>query len=450
MVAALMVKALVLQDLPRSWEGAPGMKKLAIAAVLVWTSALMACGGGDDDDVIVIDASVQQIDSAPAAQCDPVTQQGCAEGEKCAQLTVDLGPPILDRTDCVPNGSVAIGGACTDGEPGDTTGFDDCAAAPNQGAACVNNVCRQICNSGAATPTCGDEFSCARIADLLDDVMGGLLGVCDPVCDPVLQDCPIEGEACYLDPTNPEGKATCAGIPPESVGLTQGQPCFGPTDSSCFLNGCDKGFHPQIRTFTVQPEKAPCIAYCQPVDTYLVDPDGDGVGVLLKGGRAIGFDDGDPDSDPTTSIDCSPQRLVANDQECRFFQAIGFSDLAFDYIPPTYGFCTDTGTGQASIELWGHCELDSEEHLLRIFDEAGGGEAGTTAITDFCTADPAGQAGACALGCVSNATFNDLVTAYCANPPVDPSPFCASLSQRAIFMQNRELRARKAMMSRMN
>jgi len=421
------------------------MKKVAIAAVLVWTNALLACGGGgdDDDDVVVIDASVQQIDAAQT-QCDPVTQEGCAEGQKCAELTVSAGPPVLSRTDCVANGTVPLGGACTFGVPGDETGFDDCASAPNQGAQCLDNVCRQICATDAATPTCSDGFSCARIADLFTDLTPPP-GVCNPACDPVLQDCPVEGEACYLDPTNRQGTASCAGIPPEAVGKTQGQPCFGPDDSSCFLNGCDKGFHPQIPTFTVQPDKSPCIAYCRPVDTYIVDPDGDGVGDLVEGGRAIGFDDGDPDMDPTTSIDCSPQRLIATDQECRFFQAIGFSDLAFDYLPVAYGFCTDTGTGQASIELWGKCELDSEERLVRIFDEAGGGDAGNMAVSDFCTAAAAGQAGACAIGCVSDATFEDLMNAYCADPPVVPSPFCAQQSQRAIFMQNREERARRAM-----
>ena len=76
MRAALMVKAAFSQF--SKLEGAPGMKKIAFAAlfVAVASTGLLACGG-DDDGIIF-------ADSAPVEEmCNAVTQEGCASGEKC-------------------------------------------------------------------------------------------------------------------------------------------------------------------------------------------------------------------------------------------------------------------------------------------------------------------------------------------------------------------------------
>src|SRR5262245_54479454 len=126
------------------------MKKLAFAALLVGASALTACGGGgggDDDGVSVVDAG------PTATQCDPVEQTGCADAEKCGQLSVT---DTLAMTTCVPNGNRGLGEACETGAAGQDTGFDDCESTPGQGLQCLNGQCREIC---ATSPdTCGDGF----------------------------------------------------------------------------------------------------------------------------------------------------------------------------------------------------------------------------------------------------------------------------------------------------
>lgn len=417
------------------------MKTLALAALLAGIT-LMACGG-DDDDVQIVDSG-PDVDAPPVATvCDPVAQEGCEEGEKCAQLFVVAGPPELNRTDCVPAGDVEVGEPCNIGPPGDTTGFDDCVA----GAQCVNDVCRPICSS--PPDSCDDGFSCSFFVDLFDDIMTAEVGVCSQVCDPILQDCQIEGEGCYLSVFDEEGQATCVGIPDDSVGKRQGDLCNGPDDETCYLNGCDAGFWAVVPVFTVQPSKSPCARFCQPVNTYLVDPDGDGEGELVKGGDANGFGI-DDDKDPKTpDIECSAGFLGVADQECRFFQAIGFSDLPFDFIPEGYGFCADTGVGEASIELWGNCELNSEEQTARIFDEAEIKAPGTggDAVIAFCEEDPDGIAGACAVGCISDAKTDELFTAYCEAPPVEPSAFCGKPEARARFLEWRRARLQRAIES---
>lgn len=411
------------------------MQKLACLSVFIGATGLMACGG--DDDVTIVDSG-PVVDAPVESLCNPVTQEGCGEGEKCAQLTVSAGPPFLGRTACVPNGTVAVGGECADGEPGEASGYDNCAAEPGLGGQCINGVCREICTS--PEDTCGDDFSCTFFVDLFNDIETEQVGVCNEVCNPVTQDCSIEGEGCYLNPTNREGEATCVGVPEDSVGLTQGEDCHGPNAMSCYLNGCDAGYHPQVRTFTVQPTKAPCVAYCQPVDTYLADPMGTGKGKLV--GNAEGFVD--PKDPKAPLVNCSADRIGAAAHQCRFFQAIGFADLEFDYIPVEYGFCQDTAAGESLLELWGDCTLNSEERLFRIFDEAGGGKAGQMAIDMFCTKDEAGIAGACAIGCISDAKAQELADAYCKKPPVPKSPFCAELEQRDRFFDYRRERERRA------
>lgn len=416
------------------------MKKLASAGTLMWVLTLMACGG-DDDDVQIVDSGT--VDATPTVRCDPVEQEGCEAGEKCAQLVVSAGPPALVRTDCVPEGDVAIGEACAIGDPGEDTGFDDCVA----GAQCVNDLCRAICS--APPDSCGEDFSCSFFVNLFDDIETEDVGVCSEACDPVLQDCSIEGEGCYLSVFDLEGQATCVGIPEDSVGKAQGDICNGPDADTCYLNGCDAGFWAVVPTFLVQPDKSPCAAFCQPVETYIVDPDGDGKGDLVEGGNVEGFPL-DPDKDPKTpAINCNTAFVGVGDQQCRFFQSIGFSDFDFDHIPITYGFCADTQTGESSLDLWGRCELNSEERLFKIFDDAEAETpgAGDMAIDEFCNESPEGLAGACAVACVSDDKFLEIADAYCkANPKV---PSCAEAKARARFLAKRRERTERAYRSLM-
>ncbi|HTE52730.1 MAG TPA: hypothetical protein VK698_17880 [Kofleriaceae bacterium] len=366
-------------------------------ALLAALAAAPACGsdGGSTPDGAPADAAPP--DAGPGGVvCDPVAQTGCAAGDKCAQLVLSLEPGDV-RTACVPDGTVEVGGACVTGEPGEATGYDDCAA----GADCTSGSCRRICL--VAGDSCPDQFSCSTYLELFKDITETLVGVCDAVCDPIAQDCPAETDACYLRITDEAGEATCVGVPDESEGREQNDDCSGPFPGKCYANGCAGGYHPVELN-----GNATCSAYCRPVATYLDDPDGDGEGALV--GNPIG----------EAPSDCATERVGVDGQQCRFFQAL-ISDVTgevHDQIPAGYGFCAPSDN-----PLIGDCSIHSEEQLWRIYDEAGGGDGGEDAVDAFC-ADEA-SAGKCAPFCVSLEVLDQLLAAYCAAPPVDPSPMCA-------------------------
>jgi hypothetical protein len=390
------------------------MKKVAFAAVLAGAATLMACGG--DDDINILDSG--PIADGPPARCNPVTQDGCEEGEKCAQLTIELGEDVLARTDCVPDGPVAIGGECVDGEPGETTGFDNCAA----GGQCFNELCHEICSG--SPETCTEGTACGFPVDFFEDIEPSQTGVCFEECNPVAQDCAIEGEGCYLSIGSEGGEGTCVAAPIDADGLRQNDDCLI-NDEFCFLNGCDIGFAPYPPLVLVPDEVAvTCTAYCQPVDTYLNDPDGDGEpdgdGTPESPdvfGNPVGFDDEDP---KTPAIDCSAGRLEeAAPHQCRFFQSIGNGmNGRLGQIPPEYGFCVELS--DTTRELWGDCALTSYERQFKAFDEGFPtpdtiGDDGRTA---YCDEFP----NTCAALCTSIEQFDAIGDVYCkAN---EDSPIC--------------------------
>lgn len=392
------------------------MKKLALVASLVGATTLVACGG--DDDVKIVDSG-PLVDAAQ--KCDPVNQTGCAEGEKCARLVISNGDPFLARTDCVPDGDVAVGDACEDGAPGETSGFDNCAA----GGQCFNGLCHEICSG--APETCSDGFGCGFPVNFFDDIENPRIGVCFEECSPVAQDCATDGEGCYLNIGAESGEGTCVAVPDDAAGLAQEADCLLNGDV-CFLNGCDSGFapYPPLRDLPDDIATA-CTAYCQPVDTYVNDPDGDGDpngdGTPENPdvfGNAVGEpDDGNPD---TPLVDCSQDRLGAGNAtyQCRFFQSIGDgSGGVLDQIPAAYGFCVDP-TDPVAVDIWGDCSVTSYERQFKAFDEGyptpnDTGDAGREA---FCTDFPE----QCGIFCTSNEQFDAIATAYCdANAD---SPIC--------------------------
>jgi hypothetical protein len=321
-------------------------------------------GGGDDSDGRV-----------PSGDCDPVTQAGCAADEKCGWLltSADQG-----RTSCVPNGAVGVDDACTVGPPGETTGFDDCAA----GATCAHGFCRPIClddpDSCAPGSTCWDSNQFTDQA--------AVTGECEALCDPALQDCQ-DGTGCYL--AYFEGIGVCFPPAPGAEDRTQGDPCVG-VQGSCFLNGCAPGFGPFGADNT-------CAAFCRPVNTYLIDDDGDGEGPLVSGADAEGRDPND----------CSPGRIGVSGHQCRFFQTF-YVDL--DQVPATDGFCVPSAGG-------GDCNIHSYERLFTTYDNAGGGPQGQAALEDMCAVDPE----LCARGCARRSTENEIADIYCDANPELPS-----------------------------
>jgi len=372
------------------------MKKIAFAAlfVAVASTGLLACGGDDDGGDITF------ADSAPVGGCNPVTQDGCADGEKCSWLVVSEDP-FLGRTDCVPDGAAEIGGACTEGVAGEETGFDDCAA----GGLCIAMTCRKICT--VDPDSCGEGFACSTYVDTLSDDPAENLGVCDPTCDPVAQDCEDETQGCYLQLFN--GKATCARVATGAETQTQGLQCVN-DGASCFLNGCAAGYGAFLYAGDGVPRD--CSAFCAPVDTYLDDPDGSGDGTLQ--GKPLGDD---------TIAECRGERVNnVTGLQCRFFQSffVDMNNNNLDYISDAYGFCTPR-----TADTFGDCRFYSIEWFFAEYNKHiaadGTPENWSMKLGELCDA----KQGGCATGCASLETLDTLITTFCEKPANVDSPACA-------------------------
>ena len=242
------------------------MKKLALAALLI---GLAACGGdGRNNNVVILDGNV---DSAPAT-CNPLTQTGCAVGEKCANRTLQGAPNEINEIACVPDGTVTQDQACTEGPPG-AMGYSNCAA----GFECVNAVCKQICDHQGGTPKCDAQHACSRYDGLFESGDMTVAGVCDPKCDPLTQAL-LAGsntEACgspmAASPTNgcytfDLVDFTCAGIPTQARGLIDRMKAFGPASGGAYVNGCAAGYLPFFREQTGSTTTI-CAGLCAPTKT---------------------------------------------------------------------------------------------------------------------------------------------------------------------------------------
>src|SRR6185503_10758078 len=91
-------------------------------------------------------------------------------GEKCAtRVLQETATSRLTEIACVPDGMVAVDGACQYGLPGDK-GFSNCKA----GAECIPftypneppGTCKQICDNQGGPPRCGPNFACSSYEDL--------------------------------------------------------------------------------------------------------------------------------------------------------------------------------------------------------------------------------------------------------------------------------------------
>jgi hypothetical protein len=269
------------------------------------------------------------IADAPTGQvfCDTVSQHGCAAGQKCTWVTI----PSMQRggeVTCVPDGSVPLGGACTEGTPGETTGYDNCA----KGGLCSNGSCVELCGDSP-----GDTCPSERICNDAPPVP-----FCVPKCDPVTQldpdyaDC-ASGEGCYLRPF--DGKAMCQPVPAAAATQKQDDVCYSPFGTAaCAENGCAAGYQGLL------PPDDQCSAYCAPANSY-------------KGSRSqlIGIA---PDV-------CTAAHMGKSGSECRFLQGIYFADP----IPPTYGTCTD-------VSEWGTCADYDPQGMVDAYNTAYTGAAG--------------------------------------------------------------------------
>jgi hypothetical protein len=311
------------------------MRKLALAAILIGATALSGCKDDKKKDGVNLDPDASTANAADAAggKCNPVAQTGCDAGEKCTWLNVSEddpatpAPDAIGKTDCVPDGTAAIGEACIPG--GDQlsggTGTDDCAKGGYCEGPATGGICIPICTG---TPdSCGDAAICTQYFAMFDDLGADTsVGLCNPTCNPVTQlgangmrdpaytDC-AENEGCYVSLL--VGKASCAGVPAEAVEAKQNDPCYGPDASTCYLNGCAQGYMSFTST-DADTDDSVCNAFCTPVNTYK----------------------GNAGNAPTglAPYTCSLARVGASNQECRFMQSFyGNTDLN----PPEFGACVN-------------------------------------------------------------------------------------------------------------
>ena len=253
-----------------------------------------------------------------SGDCNPLAApgaQGCSAGQKCTWVVIQDTPEPLGATACVADGTQGIGQSCTVGAPGETTGFDDCAA----GLICINSSCADICGfDGSAQAQCAAGFNCTRysgtFANGADDPIAG---ACSEGCNPLTQlrtsggPCG-EGQGCYLLTSTTETISVCAGAGDVAIGQTITGPAFA--------NSCVPGAQPRAISGSDSVE---CGALCQMTDVYMDHNEADEGGVAPYTCQAAGA--AAPD-DPT------------NGESCRYWWA----REPFDGLSPfsnTLGWC---------------------------------------------------------------------------------------------------------------
>ena len=265
------------------------MKKLG----LVLLGALLGCGQTQTELAATGDDAPGGPDAGPVCEtggCSVLAQAGCGTGDKCTWTLVGASAGAIN---CAPQGTVAVGGACTITgiDPGTscgaTAGYDDCVA----GAMCVGGLCEQICDNQGGLPTCPADELCVTHAGLFANVGATFTpaGVCEvTVCDPIADnDFDGAGSAhtktgtacgtdpligCYgrlsNDPAHPT-KFTCAAPYPGTEHLVSGSPV---PVSEFAVNSCAPGYWAEMYYGADGSVTASCFAYCQPGDSYLGAP----------------------------------------------------------------------------------------------------------------------------------------------------------------------------------
>lgn len=331
------------------------MKKLALSASMLGALALAACGGDDGGTIVVPDGGGG--DGGNAGICNPQTQAGCNQGEKCTAIFPPAGTQGPIVTGCVPDGTVADGAACqrpladsggVDTGRGDGTRTDDCAAGLFCDSQDGADICTPLCGIGVAG-TCpdggGTARACVGISGLFDDLpMGSETGVCVPQCAPVSDGiqggpdakdndtCPA-AEGCFgLFGT---AEFVCLRIPEEAAPLTAFQECQPRTpDNRCFLNSAPQGA----------------------VIVTAVDYGAAGVGIVTPWCKPINTHDAsaDPANDANGDEDvlaCGATNLASGGQgQCRFIQSM-FSDTSA--VPDDVGICVPSQDGPAWLDATG-------------------------------------------------------------------------------------------------
>lgn len=300
------------------------MKKLALGTILI-AGLLAACGGGDDDVTVIIDGATGNEDDGDG--CNPLGaagQQGCSTGQKCTWIQVQDDPEELGKVGCVPDGTVAVGGACTQGAVGESTGYDDCAA----GGICVAGACSDVCGfDGSANAACADGFNCTRYDGLFANGEDSpVAGACNPACDPVTQIKTGGGtcgtnNGCYLLTSDTDTIAVCA-----NAGTVDHNEDI---DGDAFANSCVPGAQPRSKDATSTIVQ--CGGLCNPVDVTST------TNTASEGGAEIAGNTTAKDNCQTT-WNANPPNDGTAGEGCRFWWAReSFAELS-DFSN-TVGWC---------------------------------------------------------------------------------------------------------------
>jgi len=218
------------------------------------------CGGmtdagtdtGTDPDGGVTDVPMTDapMTDAPVA-CDPITQAGCASGERCAYV------PSTMMRECVAGAGIAVGAAC---EPPADGAAEACAA----GARCIDGRCATLCLV-AGDSRCASTEACVAYVEIVgadrDDV-----GACQLSCDLVTQlrgdgtSCPAR-QACYGG-FRPDTTTLVCG--PSTATRMHGDEVTG----TVYTNSCAAG-HMVLNDASGTPR---CAAFCRPAETSTASP----------------------------------------------------------------------------------------------------------------------------------------------------------------------------------
>lgn len=275
-------------------------------------------GGGGGSDAGLEDAGVDAgtdagvdagVDAGPPA-CDPTPTDGgspgCQTGQRCTWVTLTATPTGV--TTCVPDGTVALGGACTQGTPGLTTGYDNCAA----GGICISGTCARACSLNDPN-SCGTDHCVSYSGLFANPPEAPATGACVPACDPLTSTPCTSGQGCYLLVSSTTTISVCAG----AGTVMAGQPITG----AVYANSCVPGAKPRRVFGTANFE---CGGLCAPAEVTM------GVNVASEGGVA-------PNSCQARWGAAAPSDATAG-ESCRYFWA----QEPFDALSPfsnTLGFC---------------------------------------------------------------------------------------------------------------
>ena len=277
-------------------------------------------GGGAGSGTAGTKGNDGGTDAAAPTPCDPLAQTSCLSNERCGWVASSA---TAGHAVCLPDGTVAQGGACVAGAYGEATGFDNC----QRGLACANGQCQPICKT--SPDSCGTHFVCTSSSSIFYSNGASLAGVCAPTCNPLTQARDYDGAAACGSPTSPTSASPALGCFGKSV-FTCGKvvypnnksdaPAAGPTSGGFFLNGCAPGYLPVLTAMTGSAQTI-CVALCQPGPTS--------VGATAQAAGVAPY--------------TCPAAGAAAPHECRYWWWLQNTTSASfpDALSNTMGFCID-------------------------------------------------------------------------------------------------------------